>query len=98
MNKQDETNPLYRSRLVAQEIKRASGFDEFFAAMPSLTALKLLLTIAVSDSIPLEKGEKRKTRQSFLGFLDVKRAHFYSKPENFMLRSHLKARSQEMEM
>ena len=47
--------------------------------MPSLAALKLLLTIAVSDSLPLEKGEKRKTRQSFLGFFDVKRSHFYSK-------------------
>ena len=79
VNKQDETNPLYRSRLVAQEIKRGSGFDEFFAAMPSLAALKLLLTIAVSDSLPLEKGERRKAKQSFLGFLDVKRAHFYSK-------------------
>ena len=79
MNKQDETNPLYRSRLVAQEIKRGSGFDEFFAAMPSLAALKLLLTIAVSDSLPLEKGERRTSKQSFLGFLDVKRAHFYSK-------------------
>ena len=79
VNKQDETNPLYRSRLVAQEIKRGSGFDEFFAAMPSLAALKLLLTIAVSDSLPLEKGKRRKSKQSFLGFLDVKRAHFYSK-------------------
>ena len=79
VNKQDETNPLYRTRLVAQEIKRGSGFDELFAAMPSLAALKLLLTIAVSDSLALEKGEKSKTKQSFLGFLDVKRARFYSK-------------------
>ena len=47
VNKQDEENPLYWSRLVGQEIKRGSGFDEFFAAMPSLSALKMLLTIAV---------------------------------------------------
>ena len=38
--------------------------------MPSL-ALKLLLKIAVSDSLPLEKSERRKTKQSDLGFLDV---------------------------
>ena len=100
VNKRDETNPLYRSRLVAKEINRGSGFDEFFAATPSLADLKLLLTITVSDSLPLEKGERSKTKQSFLGFLDVKRAHFYAKaqPENFMLRLHLKARSQRMEM
>ena len=46
VNKQDEENPLYRSRLVGQEIKRGSGFDEFFAAMPSLSALKMLLAIS----------------------------------------------------
>ena len=34
VNKQDEENPLYRSRLVAQEVKKGSGFDELFAAMP----------------------------------------------------------------
>ena len=83
VNKQDETNPLYRSRLVAQEVKRGSGFDDFFAAMPSLAALKLLLTIAVSDSLPLEKGERRKTKQSFLGFLDVERDHFHSRGDDF---------------
>ncbi len=43
VNKQDEENSLYRSRLVGQEIKRRGGFDEFFAAMPSLSALKMLL-------------------------------------------------------
>ena len=42
VNKQDEENPLYRSRLVAQEVKKGSGFDEFFAAMPSLSALKIV--------------------------------------------------------
>ena len=48
VNKQDDENPLYRSRLVAQEVKKGSGFDEFFAAMPSLSALKMLVTLAVT--------------------------------------------------
>ena len=51
VNKQDEENPLYRSRLVAQEVKKGSGF-EFFAAMPSLSALKMLVTIAVTFQLP----------------------------------------------
>eukprot|EP00435_Cladocopium_sp_Y103_P012181 s2981_g3.t1 len=52
VNKQDEENPLYRSRLVAQEVKKGSGFDEFFAAMPSSSALKMLVTIAVTFQLP----------------------------------------------
>ena len=52
VNKQDEENPLYRSRLVAQEVKKGSGFDEFCAAMPSLSALKMLVTIAVTFQLP----------------------------------------------
>ena len=79
VNKQDEENPLYRSRLVGQEIKRGSGFDEFFAAMPSLSALKMLLTIAVSFELTDSTGTIPKTgTRRLLGFLDVKRAHFYS--------------------
>ena len=79
VNKQDEENPLYRSRLVGQEIKRGSGFDEFFAAMPSLSALKMLLAIAVTFKLTDSAGKTPKTgTRRLLGFLDVKRAHFYS--------------------
>ena len=79
VNKQDEENPFYRSRLVGQEIKRGSGFDEFFAAMPRLSALKMLLTIVVTFKLTASTGQIPKigTRR-FFGFLDVKRAHFYS--------------------
>ena len=80
VNKQDEENPLYRSRLVAQEVKKGSGFDEFFAAMPSLSALKMLVTIAVTFQLP-DAGKAVKEayrKRRLLGFLDVKRAHFYS--------------------
>ena len=57
VNKQDEENPLYRSRLVGQEIKRGSGFGEFFAAMPSLSALKMLLAIAVTSKLSDSTGQ-----------------------------------------
>ena len=80
VNKQDEENPLYRSRLVAQEVKKGSGFDEFFAAMPSLSALKMLVTIAVTFQLP-DAGKAVKEayrKRRLLEFLDVKRAHFYS--------------------
>ena len=78
VNKQDEKDPLYRSRLVAQEIKKGAGFDEYFAAMPSLSALK---TITRNSSQQPVFARQRSENCSVLpiGFLDVKRAHFYSK-------------------
>ena len=39
VNKGDVSNPEYRSRLVAKEIKRA-GADDIFAAMPPLEGKK----------------------------------------------------------
>ena len=80
VNKQDEEHPLYTSRLVAQEVKKGSGFDEFFAAMPSLSALKMLVTIAVTFQLPHAGTAVKEAyaKRRLLGFLDVKRAHFYS--------------------
>ena len=78
VNQQDEENPLYRSRLVAQEAKKGSGFDEFFAAMPSLSALKMLAAIAVTFQFPHAGTAVKETyaKRRLFGFLDVKRAHF----------------------
>ena len=59
VNKQDETNPLYRSRLVAQEIKRGSGFDEFFAAMPSLGPSSFEATANHCSQRQPSTGERR---------------------------------------
>ena len=80
VNKQDEENPLYRSRLVAQEGKKGSGCNEFVAAMPSLSALKMLVTIAVTFQLPYagEAVKEAYAKRRLLGFLDLKRAHFYS--------------------
>ena len=90
VNKQGEENPLCRSRLVGQEIKRGSGFDEFFAAMPSLSALKMLLTIAATFKLTDSTGQIPKTgTRRLLGFLDVKRAHFYSDATRDLCRATL---------
>ena len=97
MNKQDEENPLYRSRLVGQEIKRGSGFDEFFAAMPSLSALKMLLAIAVTSKLSDSTGQVPKTgTRKLLGFLDVKRTQKLL--ERSMSNHLVKERQHQMEI
>ena len=80
VKKQDEENLLYISRLVAQEVKKGLGFDEFFAAMPSLSALKMLVAVAVTFQLPHAGAAVKEAyaKRRLLGFLDVKRAHFYS--------------------
>ena len=47
VNKGDDVNPEYRSRLVAQEIKTDKRGD-LFAATPPLEAKKLLISTAVT--------------------------------------------------
>ena len=48
INKGDEENKEYRSRLVAQEIKRDKR-DDLFAATPPLEAKKMLFSLAVTE-------------------------------------------------
>ena len=55
VNKGDKANPNYRSRLVAKEIK-TDALTEYFAAMPPLAALKVLLTLAATKAKPNAKG------------------------------------------
>ena len=77
---------LYRSRLVAQEVKEGSGFDEFFAAMPSLSALKMLVTIAVTFQLPHAgaAGKEAYAKWRLVGFLDLKRTRHGSFMWNFL--------------
>ena len=48
INKGDEKDKDYRSRLVAQELRKNNPELEIFAAMPPLEAKKLLFSRAVS--------------------------------------------------
>ena len=50
VNKGDDQYPDYRSRLVAQEIKRDRR-DDLFAATPPLEAKKILFALAVTAGI-----------------------------------------------
>ena len=50
VNKGDDVNPEYRSRLVAQEIKRDTR-EDLFAATPPLEAKKMLMSMAVAEGI-----------------------------------------------
>ena len=70
--------PNLRSRLVEQELKRGS-MEEHFAAMPPLSALRILMALAVTESCrDLNGNWTRKTDRQFLSFVDSKRAHFCS--------------------
>ena len=71
VNKGDEAEPEYRSRLVAKEIKKSTD-EDIFAATPPLEAKKVLFSMAVT-------GSKKAVNPLKLLFLDVKRAYFYAK-------------------
>ena len=75
INKGDRINPEYRSRLVAQEIKTDKR-EDLFAATPPLEAIKLLISMAVTEGIGYEKDKRENGMK--LDFIDVRRAFFHS--------------------
>ena len=70
VNKGDDRNPEYRSRLVVREVKR-SQLDDVFAAMPPLEAKHMLFSLAVSGRAG--PGDARK-----LSFVDVTKAYLHA--------------------
>ena len=56
VNKGDDKNVEYRSRLVAQELKRFSWADDLFAATPPLEVKKLIFSMAVTEGIGFKEG------------------------------------------
>ena len=78
INKGDEDNPYYRSRLVVQEYKRKAEWA-FFTATPPLEALRSLLICATIEELPNEVGQPVAWTETVVVMLiDVRRAHFYS--------------------
>ena len=75
INKGDDANPEYRSRLVAKEINRSPS-DEMFAATPPLEAKKMLFSLAVTG-LANNRAHNFKGVQKLL-FIDVRRAYFYA--------------------
>ena len=75
VNKGDEFNPEYRSRLVAKEIKKYDDLD-LFAATPPWESKKLLLSLAVTKGFGWHDSKKTGYK---LDFIDVRRAYFHAK-------------------
>ena len=76
VNKGDDQNVEYRSRLVAQELNTHKRQD-LFAATPPLEAKKLLMSLATTEGIGFQAGCKSKGFK--LDFIDVRRAYFHAK-------------------
>ena len=57
INKGDEDRPEYRSRLVAKELKTDKR-EDLFAATPPLEALKLLISMAMTEGICYQNGKE----------------------------------------
>ena len=73
INKGDEENREYRSRLVAKEIKTDKRLD-LFAATPPLEAKKSLFSFAVTEGIGFQSGDRKGGKK--IDFVDIKRAYF----------------------
>ena len=58
LNKSDDNDPRYRSRLVAKEVNTHKR-DDLFAATPPLEAHKLLLSFAVTKGIGYHTSKSR---------------------------------------
>jgi len=76
VSKGDDVNPEYRSRLVAQEIKRDKR-EDLFAATPPLEAKNMLMSMAVTEGIGYRGNDKKGGNK--LEFIDVRRAYFHAK-------------------
>ena len=81
VNKGDDANPEYSSRLVAQEIKRDNR-EDLFAATPPLEAKKMLMAMAVIECIGYRKGDQNGGNN--LEFIDVKRAYFHAEAQRLV--------------
>ena len=84
INKGDESQPYYRSRLVVQEFRgkksQSTTAWQYFTATPPLEALRILLICATIKELPDELGNVTAWAEVVVIMLiDVRRAHFYSK-------------------
>ena len=90
VNKRDEKQPKYRSRLMARELKKrypggvsgdahSPSWEDFYASMPPISALRTLFALATTRRVPGLDGRMRELpRSQCLVFLDIKKAHFWA--------------------
>jgi len=78
VNKGDDLNPRYRSRLVARQLKaRDNSTERFFAPTPPLEALRTVVSFAASeigDWRPCYNPQSSRRMQ--VSFVDISRAYF----------------------
>lgn len=90
VNKRDDRTPKYRSRLVARELKKrfrggasespyTPSWEDFYASMPPISALRTLFALATTRRVPDLNGQMHEMpRDQCLLFLDIKKAHFWA--------------------
>ena len=81
VNKRDDLNPNYRSRLVARDIRRP-GKQAIFAPTPPLGALRTVLSAAATDRKDAKKKHIRNPEpehRTQISPIDVPRAYFNAK-------------------
>ena len=81
VNKGDDLNPNYRSRLVARQLKaRDTSGETFFAPAPPLEALRTVVSMAMtktSNNTP--DWDPASSNRTQISLIDVKRAYFNAK-------------------
>ena len=81
VNKGDDINPRYRSRLVARQMKATDTSGEsFFAPTPPLESLRMVLSMATSSIGPwkVDKDPASEHRTQ-IALIDISRAYFDAK-------------------
>ena len=82
VNKGDDLNPEYRSRLVAREIRRF-GEEPVFAPTPPLESLRTILSFAATDlpGRPAHVRDPSSEKRTQISFIDIKRAYLCAKTD-----------------
>ena len=73
INKGDDVDPNYRSRIVAQEFNDHKR-DDIFAATPPMEAIKMLLSLNVTEGIGYSGNRELGMK---IDFIDVRRAYYH---------------------
>jgi hypothetical protein len=81
VNKGDEQNPNYRSRLVARQLKATDRSGQtYFAPAPPLEALRTVISFAmtrIGEHVP--DWNPLSSKRTQISFVDVRRAYFNAK-------------------
>ena len=82
VNKGDDLNPSYRSRLVAREMRRV-GEEPIFAPTPPLESLQTVLSLATTNIPGKAKHIRDPTSEKItqVSCIDIKRAYLCAKTD-----------------